>query len=139
MFDFLPTDRERISFRHQLRMDCQVVREDDFKLVSARTLDLSATGMLVEAKNDVAIGDSLIVSFRIPRSERYVDAEATVTRVVRGRRRGDGGPAFGLRFASIDRTSFTMLKASLRRLPPTRARRPSRIDYAAIARVIGVL
>jgi hypothetical protein len=139
MFDFLPTDRERIAFRHTVRLDCQIVRERDFKLVASRSLDLSATGMLVETDEELAIDEPLIVSFRAPRSDRYVDAEATVARVVRGRRTGDTGRACGIRFGALDRGALTLLKSSLRRLPATRARRPSRIDYAAIARVIGLL
>ena len=58
---------------------------------------------------------------------------------MKGRRKGDVGAAFGVRFASLDRATLTTLKTSLRRMPATRARRPARIDYAAIARVIGIL
>jgi hypothetical protein len=139
MFDFLPTDRERVAFRHAVRLDCQIVRERDFKLVARRSVDLSTTGMLVEQEHDLEVGEPLIVSFRAPRSDRYVDTDATVARIVKGRRKGDVGAAFGVRFASLDRSTLTTLKTSLRRMPATRARRPSRIDYAAIARVIGIL
>ncbi|MGZ3449953.1 MAG: PilZ domain-containing protein [Polyangiales bacterium] len=139
MFDFLPTDRERIAFRHAVRLDCQVVRERDFKLVARRSVDLSTTGMLLEQETDLEVGEPLIVSFRAPRSDRYVDTEATVARISKGRRKGDVGPAFGVRFSPLDRTALTTLKTSLRKLPATRARRPSRIDYAAIARMIGIL
>ncbi|MGZ3424183.1 MAG: PilZ domain-containing protein [Polyangiales bacterium] len=139
MFDFLPTDRERIAFRHAVRLDCQVVRERDFKLVARRSVDLSTTGMLLEQETDLEVGEPLIVSFRAPRSDRYVDTEATVARISKGRRKGDVGPSFGVRFSPLDRTALTTLKTSLRKLPATRARRPSRIDYAAIARMIGIL
>lgn len=139
MFDFLPADRERVAFRHLLHVDCQVVRERDFKLVGRKSLDLSATGMQVVSDLDVAIGEPLIVSFRAPRTDRYIDAEAVVRRVIRGRRRGDVAQAIGLEFSSIDRGAFTLLKGALRRLPATRAARPSRLDYAGLARVVSML
>lgn len=139
LFDFPPSDRERVAFRHAVHVDCQVVRERDFKLIGRRTLDLSTTGMLVQADEDVAIGESLIVSFRAPRTDRYVDAEAIVTRVVHGRRRGDLGPALAVTFTQIDRASFTTLKTALRRMPGTRAQRRSRIDYASMVRIAAML
>ncbi|MBI2389311.1 MAG: PilZ domain-containing protein [Deltaproteobacteria bacterium] len=139
MFDFLPPDRERVAFRHAVHLDCQVVRESDFRLVGSRSIDLSATGMLVASDADVRIGDSVIVSFRAPRSDRYVDAEAFVSRVVHGRRRGDVPRSIGLEFTRIDRASFNTLKSALRKLPPARARRPSRLDYAGMARVVAML
>ena len=58
LFDFLPPDRERVAFRHALHVDCQVVRERDFKLVGRRTLDISTTGVQVIADlDDLAIGE----------------------------------------------------------------------------------
>jgi c-di-GMP-binding flagellar brake protein YcgR len=139
MFDFLPTDRERVAFRHAVHVDCQIVREHDFKLVANKSLDVSATGMQVVSELDVAIGESVIVSFRAPRTDRFIDAEAVITRVVRGRRRGDVARSIGLEFSTIDRASFITLKSALRRLPPTRARRPSRLDYAGLARVVSMI
>jgi c-di-GMP-binding flagellar brake protein YcgR len=136
MFDFLPAERERAAFRHALRVECQIVRERDFKLVGRRSLDLSSTGMQVVSETDVQLGETLLVSFRAPRTDRFVDAEAVVTRVSRGQRRGDVARSFGLEFSAIDRGSFTLLKTALRRLPATRATRPARLDYAGIARVV---
>lgn len=139
MFDFLPADRERVAFRHAVHVDCQVVRERDFRLVASKSLDLSATGMQVVSALDVALGDSVIVSFRAPRTDRFIDAEAVVTRVSHGRRRGDLARSIGLEFSSIDRASFITLKGALRRLPATRASRPSRLDYASLARVVSMI
>jgi hypothetical protein len=138
MFDFLPVDRERVAFRHAANLACEVVRERDFKLIGLRAFDLSTTGMLVESLREVAVGDEVIVTFRAPRSDRYVDAEAIVTRVLAGHRRGDVGPAVGLTFTSMERASFVALRTALRRMPPARARRPSRMDYAAMTRMIAM-
>ncbi len=139
MFDFLPTDRERVAFRHALHVDCQVVRERDFRLVGRRTLDVSTTGMLVVAELDVAPGDDLVVSFRAPRTDRFVDAEAKVARVVHGRRRGDVARAVGLEFSAMDRAAFTTLRTALRRLPGVRPRRPQRVDHALLVRAISIV
>ncbi len=140
LFDFLPTDQERVAFRHTLHVDCQIVRERDFRLVGRRTLDISATGVQIVAElADVAIGESVIVSFRAPRTDRWIDAEGVIARVIDGRRRGDVARAAGVHFAGMDRTSFTSLKTALRRLPATRARRPSRLDYAAMTRVVSLM
>lgn len=140
MFDFLPADRERVAFRHAVNVACEVVRERDFKLIGLQTFDVSMTGMLIESlREEVYVGEELIVTFRPPQTDRWVDAEAIVSRVISGRRRGDNGPAVGLLFTSMDRSSFVTLKTALRRLPPARARRPSRMDYASLARVISTL
>ena len=140
MFDFLPADRERVAFRHAITVGCEVVRERDFKTIGLQTFDVSMTGMLIESlREEVCVGDEVIVTFRPPRTDRWVDAEAIVSRVIRGSRRGDNGPAVGLLFTNMDRASFITLKTSLRRLPPTRSHRPSRLDYASLARVISTL
>ena len=39
----------RASFRRYVRIDCQVVREHDFRLIGDLALDLSTKGMLVRA------------------------------------------------------------------------------------------
>lgn len=140
MFDFLPADRERVAFRHALSVGCEAVRERDFKLLGIQVFDLSMTGMLIESlREDVSVGEEVVVTFRPPRTDRWVDAEAIVSRVITGRRRGDSGPAVGLLFTNIERASFVTLKTALRKLPPARPRRPSRMDYASLARVISTL
>lgn len=139
MFDFLPPERERVAFRHRLNVPCEVVRERDFKLVALQTFDVSMTGMMVETLRDVSIGDEMIVTFRPPQSIRYVDAQAIVSRVIAGNRRGDLGTAVGLLFTEMDQASFVTLKTAMRRLPALGGTRRPRIDYAAMARVISML
>jgi hypothetical protein len=134
--DFLLPFAERRAARHMVRVDCQVVRERDFTLIARRTLDVSSAGMLVAADMEVLTGEPVIVSFRPPRTDRWIDAEATVCRVVHGRRPGDLGRALGLQFQRVEHGTVTALKAALRRMPPTRSRRPPRVDYAATIRQI---
>ena len=119
-----------------LRIDCEVVRESDFRLVGHRTLDLSPEGMLVRAADDVHIGEKMLVSFQATPLGIWFDAQAEVIRLVRGRRPEDEGRAFGLRFVDMPPVSRLILRGHLRRVPPPLPKRPRRIDYAATIRSI---
>jgi hypothetical protein len=103
--------------RHALRMPCQVVREKDFALVADRMVELSEGGMLVVPRMRVLTGESLIVSFMAPYSRSFVDAEATVARVVHGRRDGDGGFALGLSIDWMDRIARELIRGQIAHLP----------------------
>jgi len=89
----------RGSSRREVTLPCQVVRENDFLLIGERTCDLSIEGMLLPLHRPALTGDALIVSFRIP--GMWIDCEATVARIVHGRRPSDDGPAVGVRFEGM--------------------------------------
>jgi hypothetical protein len=129
---------DRGSSRRAVRVDCQVVREHDFTLLGETGVDLSTQGMLVLSTAAVRIGDEVVVTLRVPGTDRWVDACATVARVVRGRRRGDAGRAIGLRFAPLSSADGRTLRWALRRIPPTFPARAVRIDYAATAGLIAL-
>jgi hypothetical protein len=132
MGNILVNVSQRQALRRAVRFDCQVVRERDFRLLGEWALDLSNDGMLVVSNADVLTGEEVVVSFKVPRSSIYVDAEATVARVVHGRRPSDRHRrALGISFASLDDAARRMLRASLRGLPPPLPTRRPRIDYAA--------
>ena len=116
----------RSSFRRYVRVPCQVVREHDFKLVADLGLDLSTTGMRVRGLARVLSGEEVVVSFRPPRSNDYLDLSATVARVLHGRRPGDRGLAFGLEFHDIPEGAHALLFEHLRGLAPAEALRPLR-------------
>jgi hypothetical protein len=120
------TQPARRSFRRYVRLDCQVVREHDFKLLGDLGLDLSTEGMRVRAVHRVLTGEEVLVSFRPPRSNQYIDISATVSRVLHGRRPGDRGLAFGLEFQGISRDQHALLFEKLRGLDPAEALRPLR-------------
>lgn len=122
--------RERGAIRRAAKLDCQIVRERDFRLVAERALNVSTEGMLVRADGDVEIGDQVIVSFRLDPLGIWIDADATVARIVAGRRQGDSGRAFGLRFTSLGAIRRHILRGALRKVPPPVPARPARVDYA---------
>lgn len=124
----------RASFRRYVRLDCQVVREHDFRLVGDLALDLSTSGMLVRAvrcgrsgrEPRVLTGEEVIVSFKPPRSNAWFDAQGIVARVLHGRRPGDDGLSFGVEFQNLSREDELVLFDRLRGLSPPDAMRPPR-------------
>jgi c-di-GMP-binding flagellar brake protein YcgR len=95
------TFNRRSSSRRPVRMPCEAVRERDFKSLGSVVLDLSSTGMRLRSTERVLTGDAVIVSFFEPVSARWYDVEATVARVIHGRRRGDDERSLGLAFTSL--------------------------------------
>jgi hypothetical protein len=102
-------------------LPCQAVRESDFKLIADRTLDISVEGLLLPVQEEVLTGDTLIVSFPIP--GMWIDAECSVTRVVRGRRPEDEGLACGISFDAISSSARAALAGFLHGKPPPLPRR----------------
>ena len=91
--------------------------------VSERTIyrdvvDLSATGALVGPADPALTGERILVSFRIPRSTVWVDAEATVTRVIHGRRPGEFSRSLAIEFDDLEALPRFMLQEALRVVPP---------------------
>jgi PilZ domain len=128
--------QQRETIRRAVQIPCQVVRERDFKLIGARTVDLSPHGMLVKSEADVLPDERLIVSFRATAFNLWFDTEAVVTRIVSGRRPGDPGRCLGVRFRTLDAVARHILRGSLRKVPPPVPRRERRMDYAATVRRI---
>jgi hypothetical protein len=106
------------AFRRQVLLDCQVVRERDFRLVSSLAFDLSTDGALVLTGDRVLTGEPLLVSFRPPNGGAWLDLEATVARVIHGRRDGDRGRCLGLSFHSVGESDYYRLFEGIRGLPP---------------------
>jgi hypothetical protein len=117
MHHFPPEARQR-PCRHIALMPCQVVRERDFVLVAGRIANLSVTGLLVAPAHPVLTGDRLIVSFRSPGWGIWIDSEATVTRVVHGRRQGESSRALGLELDQLNDWSRYVIQKNIRWLPP---------------------
>jgi len=125
----------RVSSRHTVKIACQVVRERDFSLIADRVLDLSTSGALVGPADPTLTGERILVSFRIPRSTVWVDAEATVTRVVHGRRPGEFSRALAIEFDQLEAVPRFMLEEALRVVPPAPPKSsPGRRSSASLVR-----
>ncbi len=126
---------QRRSLRRAVRLECEVVRERDFKRIGCQAVDLSEGGMLVLADRTVLTGEDVIISFRTPLSPIWFDACGSVARVVHGRRPGDFGPCVGIQFDDVDdagdQVFRTVLHEQLRTLPPPLPRRAVRLDLTS--------
>ena len=112
-----PTSHHRAP-RRIVRARCQVVRERDFRLIADQVVDLSPGGALVMPADPCLTGEKVIVSFQVPYLLNYVDAEATVARVVHGRRPGEYSRGLALHFDHIEQLQRFLLERALAYLPP---------------------
>jgi hypothetical protein len=108
----------RGALRHAVQIACQVVREKDFRLIADRIVDLSTSGMLVTPADPVLTGERVIASFRVPNSMFWIDVEATVARVVHGRRPSEHTRALGLAFDPLPGLTELVLATALQTAPP---------------------
>lgn len=122
--------RDRLSVRRAVELDCQVVTESDFRLVGVRAQDVSTRGMFVHSTLDVEVGESLLLSLKVPRTQLWIDAEAVIVRHVHGRRNGETARGVGIHFTRMDTISRVMLSTSLIGHPPPVPMRSVRKDYA---------
>ncbi len=134
-----PVSTHHRAPRRTLRVEAQVIRERDFRLVADRIVDLSPGGALVMPADPVLTGERLLVSFRLPHSLYYVDTEAVVTRVLHGRRPGEHTRGFALGFDCITGLDRRMIDHALRYLPPAppRYRRGRRESAPLLYRLVG--
>ncbi len=96
-----------------MRMPCQVVREQDFKLVATSVMNVSETGLFVDADVPVRFGDKLIVTFYSPAAKSWIDAQGTVTRISHGPKWMARSQAFGVVFDDIDAASRKHIRRSM--------------------------
>ncbi|MBX3189033.1 MAG: PilZ domain-containing protein [Labilithrix sp.] len=126
---------DRREVRKAVALGCQVIRERDFRIIATQALDLSPDGMLVRTTSFVEPGENMLVCFKATSLGLWFDSEASVARVIQGRRTEDkGGVALGLSFSTLDRVKRLILRGHLRRIPPPLPRRAQRIDWTATVR-----
>lgn len=109
---------QRRILRRAVRSRCQAVGMEGFRLLGERVLDLSPYGMMVAADAEAHTGESVLISFEVPGERKWLDAEATVARVIEGWRPFDPGYAIGLRFTDISLDARLLLRDRLHGLPP---------------------
>jgi hypothetical protein len=96
-----------------MRMSCQVVRERDFKLVATSVMNVSESGLLIDADVPVSFGEKIIVTFYSPAIRSWIDAEGTVARVSHGPKWMARKQAFGVVFDVIDPASRKDIRRSM--------------------------
>jgi DNA-binding response OmpR family regulator len=91
-----------ISLRAALRVLLQVTVEGTIGALSffCRSVNISATGMLIETEQSLTMGDSITCSFFLPQSAQII-ASAEVIRIIK-QSRGFAPNLFGIRFIRID-------------------------------------
>ncbi len=115
----LETTFHRRAVRRAVRSRCHAVASREFSLLGERMLDLSPRGMLIACDGPAQIGDDVVVSFRAPGLDGpWLDAEATVARIIEGLRPGDPGYCIGLDFTYFEKCSRDELLTRLAGLPP---------------------
>jgi len=137
MGSFVKKADDRKAARRAIVAGAQVVEEEEFVLLAEDVVDLSVDGMLVASDALPAVGTPVFVSFKAPGTEVWIDTEATVARLSRGRRgRGDVS-GLGLRFGDMSPENRAILARSLIGRPPPIPGRHLRRDYAATIRILG--
>ena len=104
--------------RHRIRIPCQVVRLRDFKLVADSIENLSLGGILVGPSDPVLTGEQVYVSFELPCSGEWIDTDATVARVIHGRREGDHTRQLGVKFEGLRPLARDAVREQIRRCAP---------------------
>ncbi|HQY63417.1 MAG: PilZ domain-containing protein [Myxococcales bacterium] len=121
----MPHAQNRRRANRKLKsIPCQLIRHSDRQVFPEQTTDLSEAGMFIESDAGLVVGDTLTVSFQTGDLGLWVDAQATIVRLVRGRRREDrGGVGFGLRFDGLEAVKRLVVRGALRRARPPLPRR----------------
>ena len=108
----------RKSVRRFARTRCEVVRVADFVRLGTRAIDVSADGLFLMTEVHAEPGLPVILTFEIPHTDLWVDAEGHVARVAHGRRVGDFVMGLGVAFDKVDEEGLARLRIALRKLPP---------------------
>jgi hypothetical protein len=136
MSSFVKKADDRVTTRRAVRGEVQVVEEQEFVLLAEDVVDLSEDGMLVASDAVPPIGTTVFVSFQAPGTDTWIDTEATVARISRGRRGGKDVRGLGLRFGAMSDESRAALATALIGRPPPVPGRHLRRDYAETVRIV---
>jgi hypothetical protein len=113
-------DRRRAP-RVPVELACQCV-DGAFVLLGDRIVDVSRDGVLLRSVESAKIGELVVLSFRIPGSAHWIDADARVVRHLTGMQ--PGAPGLGLELIDLGPFERELLAGTLERLRAPRRRRP---------------
>ena len=104
-----------------IEVECEAVTDDDFHLLSRTIGDLSSTGLMLRAENVPAdVGEVVLISFRPPRSELWIDARARIVRLLNDNE--PGAPGFGLELEALNAFEREVLRGAVERAVSKRTR-----------------
>ena len=89
---------------------CEVVTYPEFELVGSEGSYVSLDGMFLESSACLDVGTEVVVSLNVPGTERWIDAEGRVSRVVQVATDVRG---VGVRFERMDDSDRSALEAAL--------------------------
>ena len=95
--------------------------------------------MLLRCETEAEVGETVLLSLKVPGGSTWIDAEARIARIVRGLRAQDQGPALGLAFQKMSPFDRAVLTGSLEGAPPPPPARGLRRDYAASVMALSLL
>ena len=127
---------ERACPRYEVHTDCMALAESGQRLVGDRLADLSWDGAFVQCEPNARVGERLRLSLRVPDSQLWIDARATVARVSHGRRGSGDRRGLGLRITAMDGMSRILL-ATVAKKYPAAQRGPGRDNARIVARIAG--
>jgi hypothetical protein len=132
----ITSSSRRQALRRAVDLECGVLSTEWEDVAAIWATDLSPLGMWLATDLPLALGDSIVVSFKPPRWPSWsgpVVVLAEVVRVGMPRRRGDVGQAgMGVRFIDLDPDHEARMRGCLLGMPPTlpsvRAQRAERSE-----------
>lgn len=136
----------RSTPRHAVDIPCEIITSASDEPALSWATDMSADGLWIEQRDDLALGQELVVCFRPGIWWRANDLMifANVARASPGLRSEDDAPGVGLAFVDLSSSERWALRSWLRPRPekaPSRRRRspPRATDFAWPAPVDGFM
>ena len=96
--------------RYRMTSECLV--ESGETIISDRALDVSSNGLRVRAIAELRVGAPVRLKLRIPGSGVWVEGEGEVARRIEGRRAGDEGRSYGIRFRRMSPLSRQLVRTA---------------------------
>lgn len=93
--------------------------------------------MRVATLGPAAIGERVQISIELPGTQIWIEAGGRVERVIAGRRRGDEGPAIGVRVDRMDGMRRLLLASVVSHHPEVPRSRGAKRNYAMTVARIG--
>lgn len=124
----------RSTPRHEVDIPCELITSSSDTPTLAWATDMSADGLWIDDREDLQIGEDLVVCFKpgIWWRAHELTVFANVARISPGLREDDRAPGLGLEFVDLTTTERWGLRSWLRPRPQKSASRRRRSRSAAV-------